>query len=111
MVDLYKDIDWDPMLNQEEDDDLDFGTLIRFIRNEAHQFVTTQEFQEHDIRKPTLDNTFSNFVILSGLPVFPKSKEAKFKTVLSKFLQKKKVYSNLLSMELEIDDETESSTG
>lgn len=111
MVDLFKDIDWDPLLEKEEDDDLDYGTFIRFIRREAHEFVTTQEFKDHDIRKPVLDNTFSNFVLVSGLPQFPKDKESKFKNVLSKFLQKKKIFAKLVSLELEIDEETSMSTG
>lgn len=60
MVDLYKDIDWSDYLDKTEVDSMEF---LKELRSQCREFESTKEFKDAEIKKPTLNNSFSNFIL------------------------------------------------
>ena len=60
MVDLYKDVDWDALIETTE---LDVFELTREIKVVSQEFERTNEFKELNLKKPEIDQTYSNYVL------------------------------------------------
>ena len=108
MVDLFKDIIWDDLL---EDDVEDYGTLLRQIRTDSQAFQQSNEFLNEEIKKPKVNDTFENFLMLVGLPQVPQDKLDKIQKLLKGILKKKKLYKLLVNLDIEFPEEAEVSTG
>lgn len=71
MVDLYKEIEFKDFIEKHKEEYPDIDKYIQEFCVEEQQ---TPDFKNQEWRRPIQNTSFSNFVLIMGIPIVPQEK-------------------------------------